>query len=394
MNIGIDISSLIYDRGVSRYSANLVRALSQEKDINLFLYGASLRQESKLKKIAKEITKDARASVKIKIQKLPPSLVTRFWDFGFNPISKIFPNLDLFHSWDWIQPPDKDLPLISTIHDLAILKYPKTAHPKILKRHQKSWKILKQRKAHIIAVSQATKKDIIEYLEIPAHRIHVIYEALPQETARVIDQLGEKKYNQIKEKLKFTKPYLLFVGTREPRKNLKRLIKAWEELSKTHDLIIAGEEGWDETSQNSHKINKQNLEKKDTNRDSQTPQPRFLGKVSDQELVVLYSEADCFVYPSLYEGFGLPILEAFSFGTPVVTSNVSSMPEVAGNAAELVNPHSIEEIRKGIETIINEPKIKQKERLQKMIIRLQLFSWHRVATETKQIYERIYQQSK
>ncbi|MDH5533805.1 MAG: glycosyltransferase family 4 protein [Candidatus Pacebacteria bacterium] len=386
MNIGIDISSLIYDRGVSRYTANLVKALAEHKDLNLFLYGASLRQESKLKKAVKEINNDSKATIKSNIQKLPPSLLTRFWDFGFNPIGNIFPKLDLFHSWDWIQPPDKKLPLVSTIHDLAILKYPETAHPKILKRHQKSWKILKQRKAHIIAVSQATKKDIVEELAIPSSRVHVIYEALPQETAKVANELSEDKYNKIKDKLKLDRPYLLFVGTREPRKNLKKLIKAWGSFSKTHDLIIAGEEGWDETSntKSSNNPSKQNNDE---------IKPRFLGKVTDQELVVLYSEAECFVYPSLYEGFGLPILEAFSFGTPVVTSNISSMPEVAGNAAELVNPNSIEDIKNGIEKILHEPQKKQQERLQKMIIRLQLFSWKRVAKETREVYERIYREN-
>jgi glycosyltransferase involved in cell wall biosynthesis len=386
MNIGIDISSLIYDRGVSRYTANLVKALAQHKDLNLFFYGASLRQEGKLKKAIREVSRDSNATIKSNIQKLPPSLLTRFWDYGFNPIGNLFPRLDLFHSWDWIQPPDKKLPLVSTIHDLAILKYPETAHPKILKRHQKSWKILKQRDAHIIAVSQATKKDIVEQLEIPSNRIHVIYEALPQETAKVADELSEDKYNKIKNRLKLNRPYLLFVGTREPRKNLKRLIKAWEGLSKTHDLIIAGEEGWDETSNTKNSTNNKE--------NSDVIKPRFLGKVTDQELVVLYSEAECFVYPSLYEGFGLPILEAFSFGTPVVTSNISSMPEVAGNAAELVNPNSTLDIRKGIEKILHEPEKKQRERLQKMIIRLQLFSWQRVANETREVYERIYRENK
>ncbi|NCN03846.1 MAG: glycosyltransferase family 4 protein [Candidatus Pacebacteria bacterium] len=384
MNIGIDISSLIYDRGVSRYTANLVRALAQDSELSLFLYGSSLRQESKLKKAAKQITRYSRAKIHTNIQKLPPSLSTRFWDYGFNPLSNIFPKLDLFHSWDWIQPPDKDLALVSTIHDLAILKFPETAHPKILKRHQKSWKILKDRKAHIIAVSKATKKDIIEELQIPDGRIHVIYEALPQETVEVANNLSEEKYNHIREKLKIEKPYLLFVGTREPRKNLDRLIKAWQPLSHNYDLIIAGEEGWDETSLSA---------KKSANETNKEIKPRFLGKVSDQELVVLYSETACFVYPSLYEGFGLPILEAFSFGTPVVTSNVSAMPEVAGNAAELINPHSIEDIRIGIEKVLNESKKQQQERLQKMIIRLQLFSWEKVAQETKSVYERIYREN-
>src|SRR6185369_15571845 len=128
----------------------------------------------------------------------------------------------------------------------------------------------------------------------------------------------------IKNQLHLSRPYLLFVGTREPRKNLNRLIKAWQPLSNNFDLIFAWEAGWDEMAQtlNQH--------------------VRFLGKVSAQELAVLYGEAEIFVYPSVYEGFGLPILEAFYHGTPVVTSNVSSLPEVAGNAAELVEPHSVE----------------------------------------------------
>lgn len=377
MNIGIDISSLIYDRGVSRYTANLVRALSLHQDLTLSLYGASLRQEDKLKKKVKDITKSAEAKVKVKIQKLPPSLLTRFWDFGFNPIGNIFPKIDLFHSWDWIQPPDKNLPLVSTIHDLAILKFPETAHPKIVKRHQKSWKILKEREAHIIAVSNTTKKDIVELLDIPANRITVIHEALPAETTQTADNLSEENYEKIKSGLNIEKPYLLFVGTREPRKNLNRLIKAWEPLAKDYDLIIAGEEGWDESEQTYDK-----------------EQPRFLGKVSDEELVVLYSETACFVYPSLYEGFGLPILEAFSFGAPVVTSDISSMPEVAGNAAQLVNPHSIEDIRDGIKLILDESKEQQQQRLKKMIIRLQLFSWERVARETKAVYERVHRENK
>lgn len=377
MNIGVDISSLVFDRGVSRYTANLVRSLASDPSLNLYLYGSSLRQESYLKKQIKSLTINAKAKVSVKIQKLPPSLLTKFWDFGFNPVSKIFPKLDVFHSWDWIQPPDKKLPLVSTIHDLAILKFPETAHNEILKRHQKSWDILKKRQAQIIAVSQATKKDIIELLDIPAKQITVIHEALPQETLSVAEKLSDEKYEEIRVKLKLSKPFLFFVGTREPRKNLLKLIEAWQELASDYDLVIAGAEGWDKSDQESIKFNHQ---------------PRFLGKVSDQELVVLYSEAKCFVYPSLYEGFGLPILEAFSFGTPVVTSNISSMPEVAGNAAVLVNPLNAKDILAGIKEILNENKEQEQRRLQKMIIRLQVFSWDKVAAQTKQVYIKAYEQ--
>lgn len=377
MKIGIDISSLVFDRGVSRYTSNLVRALAQDPTHELFLYGTSLRQEAKLKKQVVFLTKGAQSKISHKIQKLPPKLLTKFWDFGLNPIQKIFPNLDVFHSWDWIQPPDKNLPLVSTIHDLAILKFPQTAHPEILKRHQKSWDILKKRHAQIIAVSQSTKKDIVSLLQIPSERVTVIHEALPQETLAVANELSPDQYEIIKSRLKLNRPYLLFVGTREPRKNLLKLIEAWQSFAKTHDLLIAGEEGWDETDQ-VRKMFKH--------------QPHFLGKVSDQELVVLYSEAACFVYPSIYEGFGLPILEAFSFGTPVVTSNLSAMPEVAGNAAVLVNPAESESIASGIREILEENKEKQRLRLQKMIIRLQVFSWEKVALQTKQVYAKAIQQ--
>lgn len=381
MNIGIDITSLIYDRGVSRYTANLINALAKHSNLNLFFYGSTFRQKKNLLNKIKKITLDSNAPIKIKIKQIPSKISTKFWNFGLNKISNIWPNLDLFHSWDWIQPPDKNLPLVSTIHDLAILKFPETAHPKILKMHQKSWKILKERKAHIIAVSKATKKDIIELLKIPAGRIHVIYEALPQETTKVADTLSEEKFEKIKSRLDLSRPYLLFVGTREPRKNLERLIEAWEPLSKTHDLIIAGEKGWDKTGS------------KNSTTDTQKTAPRFLGRVSDEELVVLYSEADCFVYPSLYEGFGLPILEAFSFGTPVVTSDVSAMPEVAGNAAELVDPNSTTAIRKAIEKILAEDKTLANKRLQKMIIRLQIFSWEKVARETIEVYNQVIRAS-
>jgi glycosyltransferase involved in cell wall biosynthesis len=138
------------------------------------------------------------------------------------------------------------------------------------------------------------------------------------------------------------------------------------------ELIIAGEEGWDETT----KLSKSGK------------QPRFLGRVSDKELAVLYSEAELFIFPSLYEGFGLPILEAFYHGVPVVTSNVSALPEVAGNAAELVDPMSVDSIRKGIETVLNEDREAQQKRMQRMIIRLQLFSWRKAADETIRVYRK------
>ena len=368
MKIGIDITPIIYGRGVSRYTSNLVEVLNKRSSAEVCVFGYSLRRRQILENfIQKNKLKN------FSLHSLPPSIMGSLWRMGQNKVKRHLPQIELFHSWDWIQPPDQDLPLVSTIHDVSMIKFPETAHSGILRAHQRSWKILKERQAQIIAVSQASKKDIINLLGIPHYQVQVVHEALPNELKITSQFLGEEKAEHIKDKLHLTRPYLLFVGTREPRKNLARLIEAWKPLANDYQLIVAGEKGWDKSEQIQH------------------PNLRFLGQVNDGELIVLYAEAEVFCYPSLYEGFGLPILEAFFHGAPVVTSNVSSMPEVAGNAAELVNPESVESIRQGITTILNEPLEEQKKRLQRMIIRLQMFSWDRVADETIEVYKKAIQ---
>ncbi len=371
MKVGLDITSLIYQRGVSRYTANLIRALDQYTDLKLRLFGYTFRRHRFLKKQiqANLVNPDQH---QIKIQYCPPKLQSLLWKFGLNKISNQFDDLDLIHSWDWIQPPDRNLPIVSTIHDLAILKYSQAAHPRVVAAHKRSWQVLKKRQADIITVSRATRKDVVNLLQYPNWRVHVVHEALPQEIRDVSQNLTETKYELIKHQLDLDRPYLFFVGTREPRKNLKKLIKAWKPLADDYQLIIAGAKGWDATTRGIF----------------QHPNLRFLGRVNDEQLNVLYAEAQVFCYPSLYEGFGLPILEAFYHGTPVVTSNLSAMVEVAGNAAELVNPESADSIRQGIENILNEEEEAERKRLQRMIIRLQMFSWEQVAKQTVEVYQK------
>lgn len=374
MKIGIDISSLAYQRGVSRYTADLVKALLQEKSTELFLYGSSLRQQKLLKAELRQTLRNCLPDrYNVDLQAWPPSVLAKLWHWGLNPIKKIMPEIDVFHSWDWLQPPDRNLPLVSTIHDLAIIRYPQVAHPNVLKMHQESWRLLRQRQAQIIAVSQATKNDILRYLEIPSKNVSVVYEALPTAVAAISNELANRPelISVIKRKSQLNKPYLLFVGTREPRKNLVKLIEAWRPLAKDYQLIIAGEKSWDDSA----KI-------------SQDPNLRFLGRVSDYELAVLYHDCELFVYPSLYEGFGLPILEAFAHGVPVVSSDIPAIREVAGNAAELANPQDAEAIRQAMIKVLNEKKLESDQRMKRMIIRLQLFSWQKTARQTLMVYQR------
>jgi glycosyltransferase involved in cell wall biosynthesis len=379
MKIGLDVSSLVYHRGVSRYTSNLMLALLDLPDTKLFLYGNSLRShgqlEAELKSQLKNILPD---KYQLFLGKIPPRILAKLWQLGLQPIKKTMPQVEIFHSWDWLQPPDKNLPLVSTIHDLAILKYPETAHPRVLAAHQRSWQILKERQAQILTVSQASKKDIVNLLQIPPERITITYEALPREVERTSEQLAnsDELRVKIKKELKLTRPYILFVGSREPRKNLERLIKAWEPLANDFDLIVAGEKAWDRST----KLNQEHL--------------RFLGQVNDLQLAALYHYAELLAYPSLDEGFGLPILEAFSHGVPVLSSDLPVIKEVAGNAAQLVNPRSIEDIRTGLNLLLNENQLASSTRLKKMIIRLHLFNWAKTARATLKVYQAALEQKR
>lgn len=373
MHIGIDISSIVFQRGVSRYTTNLVRSLAAA-GTELSLLGYSFGQKQLLNQFAASVLPQSRTHTKI--YPLPPKVINHSWSFfGWPNPQQALPGMQLFHSWDWQQPPAMTIPLVSTIHDLAIIKFPETAHPLIKQQHERSWNILKQRQARLIAVSQATKRDLVELLGYPQYLIHVVHEALPEEFRQLTDGISEEDEQEIIKRLHLDKPFILFVGTREPRKNLARLIEAWKPLARDFQLIIVGEAGWDGVSEH-----------------QATDQIRFLGRVSDPELSVLYGQASCFAYPSLYEGFGLPILESFHHGTPVVTSDNSGMREVAGNAAELVDPTSTESIQAGLEKVLGESIPDQQKRLQRMIIRQHMFSWDRVAQETLSVYKQTLQE--
>ena len=216
----------------------------------------------------------------------------------------------------------------------------------------------------VIAVSQATREDIINLTSIDPYRVHVVSEALPIEASY---EPSESEIEAVKKKYGLQKPFWLTVGTTEPRKNLRRVISAWETQRNKSDLVIAGAAGWD------------NLPKADG--------IHFLGYVEKGELASLYRSAACLVYPSLYEGFGLPILEAYFHQCPVVTARVSSLPEAAGDAAELVDPYNIDEIAQACQKIREEKTGARADRVKRMRRQLTRFTWKKAAEKTVHVYE-------
>lgn len=355
MRVCIDISPIPYGTGVSRYTANLTTALANLGDISLSVFGSSMRQLPVLTQFA------ATHRIKHRLYPLPQRIVTPLFSVaGMADLMTGFP--DVFHAWDWYFPQTlKTTPLI-TIHDVALFKFPHIANETIKHHHQQVIYEVKRRQADVIAVSESTKTDLMELFHIPPEMIHVVHEALPIEQEITV---SSSEIEAIKVKYALNRPYMLMVGTREPRKNHLKQIEAWQAFSTDYDLVIVGKPGWQEVQAEPH--------------------IHVIDYVSGKDLAGLYRGACLLLFASLAEGFGLPILEAFFHHTPVVTSNRSSMAEIAADAAVLVDPDDVESIRDGITTALDT----KNELIAKSMSRLNDFSWSKAAEETVAVYRRV-----
>ncbi len=366
MRIGIDISQIVYQTGVSRYTVELVKHLLELDKVNhYFLYGGSLRQRSVLTSFIKSLPQKKLSS---KISLLSPKLLDLFWNrLGLFPPDSS-QNLDVFHASNFSLPNTKTK-LVTTIHDLTFLKYPKSHTPYSVKVHTRHLKKAQKKAHHIITDSKASKTDLIEY-GINPDKITVIYPA-PSQFFKPVTNSKLIKLTLAKYSLK--RPFILSVGTQEPRKNLKRLIKAFQKLKSKHPkltLAIAGKFGWGETTR-------------------RIPGVKLLGFVPDEDLKALYSTAKVFVYPSLYEGFGFPILEAFKCGCPVITSNRSSLPELGGNAAFYINPTKVADIIDTINLSLSLSSEKRNQIIKRGLNHAKKFTSKKTAKQTLSIYQQV-----
>jgi len=293
---------------------------------------------------------------------------------------------DLFHSLNSELPLFGNIKSVVTFHDLKYIKYPyflnrfSMIKSKYLKYTMKKGA---EKANKIIAVSRSTKKDIVHLLGVEKDKITVIYEASNLEMySRKNDDITN---SDISKKYSIQKPYFLYVGEKRPHKNLEGLIKAFAIFKEKYknrniSLVLVGKKY---SAYHEHITTAEKFGVKDS--------LIFTGFISDEDLKTIYSEAEALLFVSFYEGFGIPILEAMECGIPVITSNISSMPEVAGDAALLVDPNNIQEIAEKMNNIANS-EILRKQLIESGFKRVKQFSWERTARETLKVYDEIYKQ--
>jgi glycosyltransferase involved in cell wall biosynthesis len=309
---------------------------------------------------------------------LKPALI--FWYNFFLPVKFKKYKCDLLFSPDFFSPIILNIPSISVVHDLTPLLYPKFHTFKNYIRFKYYLPLSLRKNKKIITVSNATKQDIMNIFKIPEEKIVTIYPGVDREIFKPIS--NSDILNKVKEKYNLPYKFILFVSTLEPRKNLPTLLKALYNLKRKqsipHKLVCVGKKGW--FYENIFEMVK-NLNLEDD--------VIFTGYVPDEDLVAIYNLAEVLVYPSFYEGFGFPILEAMSCGCPVIASNTSSMPEVVGDAGILIDPYSEEDIERAILMVLEKDNLRN-ELKEKSLNRASYFSWENTAKEVLKCFYEIF----
>ncbi|RCJ29129.1 glycosyl transferase family 1 [Nostoc minutum NIES-26] len=291
---------------------------------------------------------------------------------------KYFGFPDILHGTNYSVYPCNNSLKVMNIYDLTFIKYPNYTDS-VVKKYIKKVKRCLQWTDLVLTISESSKKDIVEYLQVDPKKIYVT----PLASRYYPNCLSDENIQTLETQVSydFSKPYLLFVSTIEPRKNINNIIVAFNFLKKhykvNHQLILIGQKGWNyepifasiKTSPWKNEIH-------------------HLDYLSNELVALFYAKADVFVYPSYYEGFGLPVLEAMTLGAPVVSANTSSIPEVAGDAAILVEPNDTIQLAEAILKIISDSQLR-KELISKGQERAKLFSWEKTAKATLKAYKTI-----
>ncbi len=366
--------------GIGRLVRDLInefQTLPTTHDYRLFVAG--LRRDRSLAKTPSQFA--------WRTTRISPTWLARIWQRARLPlpVEYFVGDIDLYHATDFVLPPVRQATRsIVTVHDLSYVRVPDAASPRLKAYLDVVVPRSAQRADFITADSQATKDDLQEIYGIPESKIEVLYSGVHQRYFQnqkdVVSPMTIRNIYGIHDR-----PYLFTIGTVQPRKNYSRLIRALRILRQNgYDigLVVAGGKGW--------------LEDEMYATIAETKMQEFvhlIGFADEEHLPALYHHAECVVFPSLYEGFGFPVLEGMACRTPVITSDVSSLPEVAGDAALLVNPLDVEEIAHAIQRVLDDSTLRQ-QLITRGIDQARRFTWHRSAEHLAQIYEKVLAQNR
>ncbi len=366
MKVCIDVSAAAQGRGgIGRYSEQLARALTALPvlELSLLYHGR------------------ARVGLPPALAGLPRRHVrlgSKPWRAGVAlahvlrlPLDRLVGPVDVFHATDHLLPPLRRVATVFTVHDLAFLVHPETH----LRGNRLFLAAVVPRFARaatrVIADSEATRQDVLRYCGVPPEHVRVVHLGVDARF-RPLDPREARAL--VAARFGLRSDYLLFVGTLEPRKNLRALLAAHCAIPDAPPLVIAGAPGWRYAE-----VYREVRARRDGAR------VRFLGRVAEADLPALYSAATAFCYPSRYEGFGLPPLEALACGTPVVCSDRSALPEVVGDAALLVDPDDPRAITAALGRVLTDEELRRELR-GRGLARAAQFTWERAAAATAAVY--------
>ncbi|MFA5088818.1 MAG: glycosyltransferase family 1 protein [Candidatus Omnitrophota bacterium] len=352
--------------GIGRYAYHLMQSLSEiDRHNEYFLY-----VQKKLFDTKRRIPRIRANNLQIKVD----------W-FNRGP-EEILKGVDVYHAPSPEPLKIKNVKIVATIHDLIHIVYPQGHTDDTIKTLTGQISEIVDAAARIICCSHNTIKDLQSHFSVDPRKIKLIYQGVDKDTFCPLGHEGKRMAKNVLRAKGVEGDFLLFVGTIEPRKNLDNLLRAFSLLKRenkfTGKLVVAGMRGW----------KSEHLEDLIVSL-GLTGEIIFLGYVSDWDLNYLYNLAKVFVFPSFYEGFGFPIIEAFTCGAAVVTSDVASCSEVAGDAAVKVNPAAPEQIAEGIRKIVEDEPFAQQIKM-KGLRRAEDFSFLKTAQETLKVYEEVY----
>lgn len=382
MKISFDVQPLLDSgkTGVAYSEAGLVGALTSDYPDDTFVFEFfSSKSKKENERLIRSYMKEN--CITSTCDWFPAKLFRMLWPFIPIPYSLFFNNKsDITHFFNFTIPPFVQGKKVVTIHDMAFMAYPETVRTRTKYILKLTIKKTIKRADKIIAVSEFSKQELMKYFSVPAEKVEVVYNAVDADLYN--SSISAAAVDEVKGKYGIKGDYFLYLGTLEPRKNLERLITAYSKFiegkKEYPKLVLAGKKGWFYESI-FDKVRELKL----------GDDIIFTDYIPQEDAPLLMNGALAFCFPSLYEGFGMPPLEAMACGTPVLTSDCSSLPEVVGDCAVLIDPLSEESIASGMEKLYSDRALRESLSL-KGVSRAADFTWGKFAEKLYDIYRGLF----